>query len=817
MKRICIFGVAFFLLCLMCNPVAAGSGWWDEDYGQRIDLTIPASSISGDLQQFPVMIHLGDASGTNGQDTRAVFTEIGADYTKLVIVTEDGETLPVEVTEWNATAQEAWLYTPVNLSSSSDTEIYLYYDSAASANTQIGATGTAPAQQVWTNGYAGVWMKPSGGLLLDSTRNQNHGTIYGATVTQGPLGACLSFDGVDDYAEIADDDVLDFDDSGALTATVVCHTRSSPAANWADILSKGDYENYGISIQSNDAIRNVVDTTIGGSTRFLLVDAVGNDHVLSITAVSGGAFVSYDNGAAIDQVDLLVGALQNTTHPLRFGFDKGGNYYDGTIFFAAISSVARSPAWIAATNAALRDELIVYSAAGTPVTAADFSADATAITLGETVAFTATTTGADAWSWDFGDGSTSSVQNPTHTYTSGGTYTVTLTASNGFDYLEITKTNYITVLEANFSGSPLTGPSPLTVNFTDESINADAWSWDFGDGNTSFVQNPIHTYTAAGTYTVTLTASNASVEDSMERVDYITVDPPVSAQFSATPTRGTTPLTVQFTDLSVGEPTSWLWTFGDGSTSSVQNPSHTYTAAGFYTVTLNVSNAYGDDSTEKADYIDIGVPVVAAWAANATETKGFPATIAFTDHSTGEPTSWLWTFGDGSTSSVQNPTHTYMIDGTYQVTLTATNAYGNDTYSGYIAIGHAGYRPKATGIMAPIDISAWESLYGAFGGEEVVAADETGEPDWLTITTVSLAPFLSTWGLLFWVIFYAVPFIVPWIRQEAVIIPSILGLIIGAAMLAKLPGEYHLPAQIFLALSITGIILVAVTFKRSGY
>jgi len=208
---------------------------------------------------------------------------------------------------------------------------------------------------------------------LDSTRNQNHGTIYGATVTQGPLGACLSFDGVDDRVEVADDDVLDFDDSGALTATVMCHTRSRPARDWANILAKGDYDNYGISIHSSNYIRNVVATT-GGSRDGLAHggDYVGSDHVLSITAVSGGALVSYVNGAAMSQVILPAGALKNTAHPLRLGFDKASNYYDGTIFFAAVSSVARSPAWIAATNLSLRDELIVYSDPGAPLTLAAY-------------------------------------------------------------------------------------------------------------------------------------------------------------------------------------------------------------------------------------------------------------------------------------------------------------------------------------------------------------------------------------------------------------------------------------------------------------
>ncbi len=176
---------------------------------------------------------------------------------------------------------------------------------------------------------------------------------------------------------------------------------------------------------------------------------------------------------------------------------------------------------------------------------------------------------------------------------------------------------------AAFTGSPTSGDMPLTVNFTDQSTGSPtSWSWTFGDGGTSSAQNPSHTYTAAGTYTVSLTATNAVGSDIETKVGYITVTnpPPPTAAFTGSPTSGTYPLNVSFTDQSTGAPTSWDWTFGDGGTSTAQHPSHTYTAAGIYTVSLTVTNAYGFDDEIKVNYITVTEPGVTTFVTAAGET-----------------------------------------------------------------------------------------------------------------------------------------------------------------------------------------------------
>ena len=268
-----------------------------------------------------------------------------------------------------------------------------------------------------------------------------------------------------------------------------------------------------------------------------------------------------------------------------------------------------------------------------------------------------------------------------------GTYTVILTATNARGSNTLTRTGYITPTSvaapvASFTGTPTTGTAPLTVTFADASTNTPtSWAWTFGDGGTSTLKSPQHTYTMGGTYSVTLTATNAGGSNTLTKTGYITVTSgtvPV-ASFSGTPTSGTAPLTVTFTDASTNTPTSWAWTFGDGGTSTLKSPQHTYTTAGTYSVTLTATNANGSNSKTMSNYITVTAassPPVAAFS--GTPVSGIaPLTVQFTDSSSNTPTSWAWTFGDGGTSTLKSPQHTYTTTGFYTVMLKVTNAQGS--------------------------------------------------------------------------------------------------------------------------------------------
>jgi PGF-pre-PGF domain-containing protein len=324
-----------------------------------------------------------------------------------------------------------------------------------------------------------------------------------------------------------------------------------------------------------------------------------------------------------------------------------------------------------------------------------------------------------SWSWDFNNDGTidSMTQNATYTYTRAGTYTVNLTATNSAGSNTVSKTKYITVTSgtvapvAAFGSDVTTGAAPLMVKFLDISENEPtSWLWDFGDGSTSTVQNATHTYTAAGSYAVNLTVTNAAGMHSSRLTDFVTVTaatPSPVAFFTSNVQTGTAPLTVQFTDQSTGTPTTWHWDFGDNSSTNatVQNPVHSYAANGNYTVNLTVANAAGSSFHVTQNYVIVGTAVTPTVTATPTPTSGTPVipvaafkanktegdkplAVKFTDQSTNTPTSWYWDFGDSSTSAEQNPVHTFSSTSTYTVSLKAANAAGNNTAtkSGYITV-----------------------------------------------------------------------------------------------------------------------------------
>jgi PKD repeat protein len=293
-----------------------------------------------------------------------------------------------------------------------------------------------------------------------------------------------------------------------------------------------------------------------------------------------------------------------------------------------------------------------------------------------------------SWSWDFGDGATATVKNPVHTYETTGNYTVTLSVTNDLGSDTITQTEYFHAYDpvaptAALSANKTSWSSPAAVQFYDRSAGfPTSWSWDFGDGATATVKNPVHTYMATGNYTVTLVVTNDLGTDTKVQTDYFHAYDSVApvAAISANKTSWSAPAAIQFYDRSTGFPTAWAWDFGDGETSNVKNPVHTFDATGNYTVILTATNDLGSDTKTAIDYIIVSgsSAPVAALSANKTSWSS-PAAIQFYDRSAGFPTSWAWDFGDGATSTLKNPVHTYTGIGNYTVNLTVTNEVGSDT------------------------------------------------------------------------------------------------------------------------------------------
>ncbi|HYA85684.1 MAG TPA: PKD domain-containing protein, partial [Nitrospirota bacterium] len=195
---------------------------------------------------------------------------------------------------------------------------------------------------------------------------------------------------------------------------------------------------------------------------------------------------------------------------------------------------------------------------------------------GQLVQFSSSSnTALTSWSWNFGDGTISSDQNPSHTFIFTGFYRVTLTAggSSGSKSLsqtisvmgvsQKTSTTTATAPVASFTYSPASPIAGQAVQFTDTSTGSPtSWQWNFGDGATSTVQNPSHAFASAASYTVTLTATNGAGSKSTSQT--VVVSPALAASFTYSPASPVAGQAVQFTDTSTGSPTSWQWNFGDG-------------------------------------------------------------------------------------------------------------------------------------------------------------------------------------------------------------------------------------------------------------
>lgn len=300
-----------------------------------------------------------------------------------------------------------------------------------------------------------------------------------------------------------------------------------------------------------------------------------------------------------------------------------------------------------------------------------------------TVTLVDTTTGAapDQWSWSLGGGHGLGESSSVSTLlTTPGTYDVTLQVSVGSQSQAITKQGVINVAPAvfstDFSADTTAGPMALSVQFQDTTAGAapTAWLWDFGDQTSSTQQNPLHTYTTPGTYTVTLTAFVGQQQQPLSKTGLIVVVPAtLQPAFSATPTSGVNPVEVAFVDTSNGAtPTGWSWQFGDGALSNEQHPAHLYTAPGSYSVSLTTSIGASSATSTQNDLIVVSPAFVSVDFGVEPAAGNAPLSVAFNSQSSGaEPTGWLWEFGDGFRSRDRAPRHTYVLPGLYPVSLTA--------------------------------------------------------------------------------------------------------------------------------------------------
>ncbi len=300
------------------------------------------------------------------------------------------------------------------------------------------------------------------------------------------------------------------------------------------------------------------------------------------------------------------------------------------------------------------------------------------------------------WKWDLGNGTISYLQHPTVTYFNPGTYTVKLVVQKNGSSDSIVKSQYITIHAlpvVSFAADNRSGCPPFAVQFTNTasagSGTLSSFLWDFGDGTMSTQANPQHVYTASGNYNVSLKVTNSEgCSQTFYQANYITAFPGVESAFSITDAIGcSAPHTANFQAQSTGNGLlTYSWNFGDGGTSTLANPSHIYTNAGIYNVTLITTSADGcKDTLVKQNAVNVGALAPAFTTSPACE--GLP--VIFTNTSAPQPDSVLWTFGDGSFSNNINPIKTYAAAGNYPVKLLAYFGTCKDSVTRNITVAPA--------------------------------------------------------------------------------------------------------------------------------
>jgi len=336
-----------------------------------------------------------------------------------------------------------------------------------------------------------------------------------------------------------------------------------------------------------------------------------------------------------------------------------------------------------------------------PTLSASFTYSPSSPQTGQTVSFTGSASGGTSpysYSWSFGDGSTGIGSSARHTYSSAGTPTVVLTVKdNGLPQETTTSQQSITVsgapppLTASFAFSPSSTQAGQHVTFTASAGGGTSpftFSWSFGDGSTGTGSPATHTYSSAGSYTVILTVkdSSSSPQTAASQITFAVTSPPppISASFTLSPSLPSAGQSVSFTAYASGgtSPYSYLWSYGDGSSGTGLQVTHTYNSDGTYQVTLTVADSQGNTSTG-VESVVVGKSSLQDGFTYSPISPQPSDNINFTGSARGgaPPYTYSWDFGNGASASGASATYSYATAGSYMVTLTVidSTSHSNNT------------------------------------------------------------------------------------------------------------------------------------------
>lgn len=430
---------------------------------------------------------------------------------------------------------------------------------------------------------------------------------------------------------------------GVVGSSGRAYVTTNGGTSWTQVGSTSNLPGNGLSLSSisfdpvNPSIIYIASVAPGENFTHLWRSANGGTSWAAIDSQSSG----FPHGIPVNNliVDPLDGnTLYAATHlGVYTSNDSGANW---TRYGAGMPLVNVTDLYVADDGSLIRAATFGRSVwefvpTGNATPTADFSFTTNALAASFTDASTDSDGTVVAWAWNFGDGATSTQQNPSHAYAAAGSYDVALTVTDdGGAVNTIIKT--VTVAAANVPPTANFGfiANYLAVDFIDGSADSDgsiaSRSWNFGDGSApSPAINPSHTYATGGTYTVTLNVvDNHGASDTISKPVTVAANVAPAAHF----TFSTSNLSASFVDTSVdsdGTIQTWAWDFGDGATSALQNPSHVYAAGGSYTVTLTVTDNAGASASVNQS-VSVTPPtftVTPGSSGNGTISPGTPQTV----------------------------------------------------------------------------------------------------------------------------------------------------------------------------------------------